>query len=278
MVQVSCDLCGDDNHDLVLAKEGFRHVRCRGCGLVYVNPRQAGHLETQKDSGTGTMGDEVLSASQKRRLQRELSLYRPYRKLNRIIEIGAGRGWLLGEAGAAGWETWAVEVNSQALDHLGTRGIFRVIPEPADSFHAPVEHFDVVRLWDVIEHLESPRTVMGRVCRMLRPGGLVRISTTNFRSLSRWVNGPEWVYLNGSDHIVLFEPPTIRRLLALSGLINVRIRTRSFNLRKKLYHPEQDLTSISPLIAPLRKLVDELIRFTSFGHQMVVSAERPRGE
>ncbi|MEW6347569.1 MAG: class I SAM-dependent methyltransferase [Thermodesulfobacteriota bacterium] len=275
MIQVPCDLCGGDDHALVLVKEGFRHVRCRACGLVFVNPRQAGHLETQRESGTGTMGDEVLSSSQKRRLHRELELYRPYRKLNRIIEIGAGRGWLLGEASAAGWETWAVEVNSQALAHLGTRGIFRVIPESADSVQAPEAHFDVVRMWDVIEHLESPRKVMERMFRLLRPGGLLRISTTNFRSLSRWVNGPDWVYLNGADHIVLFEPRTVRQLLEICGFISVRIRTRSFNLRKKRYHPEQDLSSVSPLVTPLRKLIDELIRFTPFGHQMVVSAKRP---
>ncbi len=275
MVRVDCDLCGADQQDLVFVKEGFCHVRCRRCGLVFVNPRQAGHLETQRESGTGTMGDEVLSSSQKKRLHRELGLYRPYRTLNRILEIGAGRGWLLGEASAGGWETWAVEVNSRALEHLRARGIFRIISEPADSFHSPEEHFDVVRLWDVIEHLESPRTVMRRIARVLRPGGLLRISTTNFRSLSRWVNGPEWVYLNGSDHIVLFEPRTIRQLLEVSGFTAVRIRTRSFNLRKRLYHPEQDLTSISPLVAPVRKLIDELIRFTPFGNQMVVSAERP---
>jgi SAM-dependent methyltransferase len=276
MVSGACDLCGGHEQALVFVKEGYRHVRCTGCGLVFVSPRPAGHLESQVFSGTGGMGDEVVSPSQKRRLWRELGLYKPYRKLNRILEIGAGRGWLLGEAASAGWETWAVEVNTEALEHLKARGLFRLVPEPADRFAAPPDHFDVVRMWDVIEHLESPRTVLDRVNRVLRPGGLLRISTTNFRSLSRWMNGPEWVYLNGSDHIVLFEPKTISRLLGLTGFTGISIRTRSFNLRKKLYHPPRDLTAISPVVAPLRKLIDEAIRFTPFGHQMIVSAQRMR--
>ncbi len=274
MIHVSCDMCGGDDHSLVFVKEGFRHVRCTSCGLVFVNPRCSGHLETQMSSGTGAMGDDALTASQRKRLRKELALYNPYRKLNRILEVGAGRGWLLGEASASGWETWAAEVNAQALEHLKGRGLSRVLTESADRFCAPRGYFDVVRLWDVIEHLESPRAVLLRIGEALRQGGLLRISTTNFRSLSRWVNGPEWVYLNGSDHIVLFEPQTIRRLLDLTGFVNVRIRTRSFNLRKSLYHPPRDLTSISPIVAPLRKLIDESIRFTPFGHQMIVSAER----
>ncbi len=272
--ELPCDICGGVDHDLLFVKEGFRHVRCTACGLVFVNPRLKSHLEYQSRSGTGSMGDEALTPSQIRRLQREIRELDGYRKLNRILEVGPGRGWFLGEAGAAGWETWGVEVNRDALRHLSNRNLDRVISESADSFHAPSESVDVVRIWDVIEHLESPKQAMVNVHRVLRPGGLVRISTTNFDSLSRRVNGPEWVYLNGSDHIVLFEPRTIERLLVDTGFGNTRIRTRSFNLRRKLYHPEQPLPDTRSLLMPVRKIIDELMRFTMLGHQMIVTAER----
>lgn len=270
-----CDVCRGVDHVVLFVKEGFPHVRCLGCGLVFVTPRLAQHLESQKESGTGTMGEDRLTLAQIRRLHKELASIEPFRRLNRILEIGAARGWFLSEASKAGWETWAVEVNSEALQHLSTKGIERILVQPAEEFEAEAESMDAVRIWDVIEHLRSPRKAMTRIYNVLRPGGLLRLSTTNFASLSRWVNGPEWVYLNGADHIFLFEPATIGHLLEKTGFSNVRVRTRSFNMRRKLYHPERELPAAFPFLAPFRKLIDETIRFTRYGHQMIVTATRP---
>ena len=275
-VTVPCDMCGSADHALVLVKEGFRHVRCRSCGLVFVNPRLKYHLEDQKHSGTGSMGEDELSPAQQKRLRRELADVEPWRQLNRILEIGAGRGWFLDEAGRAGWETWAVEINADALRYLRRTSVQRILMQPAEEFGAPPSSVDVVRMWDVIEHLQSPRQAVARIRSTLRPGGLLRLATTNFASLSRRVNGPEWVYLNGSDHIVLFEPDTITRLLMQEGFVDIAVRTRSFNLRRKLYHPEQELPPTRTLLRPFRKLIDEALRFTLLGHQMIVTAIRPK--
>ena len=221
------------------------------------------------------MGEDELTSAQVRRLRKELASLEPFRSLNRILEVGAGRGWFLSEAIKAGWETWAVEINGDALQHLRAKGINRILVQPAEDFEAEPESMDAVRIWDVIEHLRSPRKALTGIYNALRPGGLLRLSTTNFASLSRWINGPEWVYLNGADHIFLFEPATISRLLEKTGFSNVRIRTRSFNMRRKLYHPERELPAALPLLAPTRKLIDEAIRFTRYGHQMIVTATKP---
>jgi len=272
MIAMPCDLCGGDEHALLFEKEGFRHVRCLDCGMVFINPRLIDHLDVQRRAGTGTMGEDRLTPSQVRRLRKDLKRAEPYRKLNRMLEVGAGRGWFLAEASRQGWETWAVEINAQALERLAGLGLDRVIARPAEDFDAPAGSVDMIRMWDVIEHLGSPWRAVANVFRVLRLGGLLRLSTTNFASLSRWINGPEWVYLNGSDHIFLFEPATVTRLLEQSGFLEIRIRTRSFNMRRKLYYPEQQLPPSPLLLTPLRKLIDESIRFTKYGHQMIVDA------
>jgi SAM-dependent methyltransferase len=171
-----------------------------------------------------------------------------------------------------GWDTLAGEINLDALEHLRRKGIKNIIPQPAEDLDIPADTVDVVRMWDVIEHLRSPRKAVKSVYEALRPGGLFTLSTTNFASLSCRVNGPEWVYLNGADHIFLFEPVTIERLLARTGFSDIRIRTRSFNLRRKLYHPEKDLPPKWLILMPFRKIIDELLRFTLLGHQMLVTA------
>ena len=272
MMAVPCDLCGSEENDCLFIKEGFPHVRCRRCGLVFVTPRLKAHLEAQRSSGTGTMGDERLTAAKERRLQKEVRALEPHRVLNRLLEVGAGRGWFLRAAGRSGWETWAVEVNDQALEHLAGQSIHRIIVQPAEDFETPSESFDVVRMWDVIEHLQSPRRAVTIAHGVLRRGGLLQLATTNFASLSRWVNGPDWVYLNGADHIYLFEPESITRMLREAGFTDICIRTRSFNLRRKRYHPELELPSTRSILKPFRKIVDALVGFTPYGHQMIVTA------
>jgi SAM-dependent methyltransferase len=195
-----------------------------------------------------------------------------YRKLNRILEIGPGKGWFLSIAKLVGWETWAMEINLDAIENLKRKGIKNIITSGSETLDTGHESFDVVRMWDVIEHLESPRALLQQIFNNLRPGGLLRLSTTNFNSLSRMVNGSDWVYLNGSDHIVLFDPVTIEKLLKLIGFRRIRIRTRSFNLRRKLYYPEKEIKVRFYPLRPFRKIIDETIKFTNLGHQMIVDA------
>ena len=271
-IEVACDLCGSTETELLFNKEGFRHVRCKNCGLVYVNPRLKAHRDFQRISGTGSMGEDQISSAQISRICRELAIFATYRKLNRILEIGAGRGWFLSVARDLGWKTWAVEINRDAISNLKKKGVKNIIVSSAEDFVVERETFDAVRVWDVVEHLESPVQCLNRVYGSLRPGGFLRLATTNFNSLSRIVNGPEWVYLNGSDHIILFDPVTITKLLRSVGFRRISIRTRSFNLRKKLYHPEREINNRGHPLAPFRKLIDETARFSKLGHQMIVEA------
>jgi 2-polyprenyl-3-methyl-5-hydroxy-6-metoxy-1,4-benzoquinol methylase len=52
--------------------------------------------------------------------------------------------------------------------------------------------FDVVVMFDVIEHLFEPTRALGSICRVLRPGGILVIITPNFNSISRSVIGVNW--------------------------------------------------------------------------------------
>ena len=247
-------------------------MRCLECGLVYVNPRLKFHEDFQTVSGTGSMGEDQLSRSQTLRICKELSRLDNYRKLNRLLEIGPGKGWFLSIAKRVGWNTWAMEINLDAIENLKRKGIKNIIISGSEISDLGHESFDVVRMWDVIEHLESPRALLEKIFNNLRVGGLLRLSTTNFNSLSRIVNGPEWVYLNGADHIVLFDPITMEKLLKLVGFHRIRISTRSFNLRRKLYYPEREIKVRFHPLSPFRKIIDETIKFSNLGHQMIVDA------
>lgn len=275
LVSVPCDLCGRWEADTLFVKEGFPHVRCTGCGLVRVSPRRRDHLLAQRDEGTGQMGEEKPNQRHLQWLKAQVNRLERYRGTGSLLEIGPGMELFLDTAAESGWETWAVEINRQAAGRLADDGRHRVLTGSIAEAELPDGRFDAVRLWDVIEHLESPTGALKTIFRALRPGGALLLSTPNLASLSFKTNGPDWIYLNGADHIHLFEPDTIRDLLGRTGFETVRLTTHDFNLKKKLYFPEQTLPHGRPLIKPFGNLLRKVVPLIGQGHQMIVLATRP---
>lgn len=274
-IEVVCDQCGAVEYQVVLVKEGFRYVRCRTCSQVYVNPRLGKHINYQATIGEGCYVNNDPPQKDFSKLLEQVRSIECYRKINRVIDVGAGRGWFLRAAAKEGWETWAVEINRFALEILAQAGLDKIIAEPALEFEAPPESADVVRLWDVMAHLESPRRAVEHVYKILRPGGLLLISTLNFASLSRWVSGPNWVLLNGADHITVFEPQTIRGLLTDVGYRILSFKTKGYKPQSQLYFSEQKLPLPGPIFYPFRNIIHGLIRFTQYGHYITVQAQKP---
>jgi len=81
----------------------------------------------------------------------------------------------------------------------------------ADPFAAG--SFDLITMWDVVEHLEKPREVMDLVHRWLRPGGWVAINTLNSSGLGARIAGPQWRHFCPPVHLQYFTRKSLMRLL-----------------------------------------------------------------
>jgi len=77
--------------------------------------------------------------------------------------------------------------------------------------------FDVVTLWDVIEHVTNPQELMKRIHALLRPGGMVFIHTPHFDCFEGTVLGPEAVNLVGDYHPACYTKDSLQRLVIDSG-------------------------------------------------------------
>jgi hypothetical protein len=82
--------------------------------------------------------------------------------------------------------------------------------------------FDAITLWDTIEHISAPELALRNARRLLRPGGVIAISTGDCRSalLARWVG--RWRLFDDPTHKFFFDEATLSRLLG-----NEKLRTRS---------------------------------------------------
>lgn len=189
--------------------------QCRRCGLVYTSPRLRGELILGEYERT--TDDEYATEAESRSINAYfcLATIRRHAKGGRLLDVGCSSGFFLNAARLA-YEVVGVEpsrtASSYATDQLG-------LHLPATTLEAagfPDQHFDVVTLIDVIEHVDDPLSTMREVARITRSGGIVYLVTPNIESLSARVLRSRWWGLRPA-HIYYFSRTTLKELLNKAG-------------------------------------------------------------
>ena len=242
---VSCNICGADDAATVYAEryeDGTprdmvrtfrasgdellvdRLVRCRQCGLEYVNPRPRGTDIVEAYS----QGDDPTYVSQVEARERtfgdavaRIEALQPGGR--RLLDVGTAAGAFLAAARARGWDVEGCEPN-RWMAEWGSKhyGLNIRAGELFDQDYAPGS-FNVVTLWDVIEHTPDPSAVIRRVAELVAPGGLLVVNYPDRGSWLARVLGRRWPFLS-SVHLYYFTRRTITRLLEMHGFTIVEMR------------------------------------------------------
>ena len=199
------------------ARAFHRRVRLAFLQRFYGYPVSAGGTGA---TGAGPGGWTAAAARLERwRLRvsgREAAII-PFTGEGRLLDVGCGTGKDLLRFQEAGWHVTGVELSPYAASLARARLGCEVVPGHFDE--APLEgrRFDVVRLSHVLEHLPSPRKSLGKMHRLLRPGGLLWIEVPNAASLERRLFHGHWFQWDLPRHLYHFTPATLVRLLRDTG-------------------------------------------------------------
>ncbi|MBI3785912.1 MAG: class I SAM-dependent methyltransferase [Deltaproteobacteria bacterium] len=233
-----CDLCGCSTSRDVFRKEEWQLVACDECGLVRVDPRpEAQQIAAMYAPTAGYQLQRLASSSrysrwEERRCEVLARITGPARQAPaRLLDVGCSTGGYLERARAQGWSVQGIELAKHLAVYARTK---RGLPVEHGSVDDVLERFgeqafDVITLWDVIEHLPQPLRAMRDLYRALRPGGKVYLATPN---LAGWVPRYHWQVVRRlwkiwphpepPLHLHQFSRDTMARLLSAARFEDVR--------------------------------------------------------
>ncbi|MGH9890573.1 MAG: SIS domain-containing protein [bacterium] len=164
----------------------------------------------------------------------------------RILDVGCGLGFLL-SALAPEWDKHGVEVSGFAAKHA--REWAKVHTGTLADARYPDEHFDVVVMHHVIEHLEDPIGALLEAYRILRRGGVLLLGTPDFESACARRFGEKYRLLHDPTHVSLFSNESMHRCLRDHGFVIDRVEYPFFDTRhfsKENLMRLFDTASVSP--------------------------------
>ena len=152
------------------------------------------------------------------------------------IDVGCGDGALAGQwLARKGFDYQGVDVSANAISEARAAGLRADVIEDASVLPFPADTFDAAICVEVLEHLFLPLAALEEMLRILKPGGVLIVTTPNvaywrrrldLALLGRW--NPFGDNLSVQEpwrdpHIRFFSPGSLRRCLARAGFTDLEI-------------------------------------------------------
>lgn len=274
-----CILCGREGsllysrlRDRLFSAPGrWSLMRCRGCDLVWLNPRPlpeeigklyedyhthvvpSGNVNRKRLGRIRTLvKNSILRSSYGYRIEgarsflgwllsrlgplREMVggsvLWLHFREKGRLLDIGCGNGQFLARMRDLGWEVMGIEPDPEAVRIAREHFGLEVIQGTVEEVKLPEQSFDVITMNHVVEHLLEPVVVLTKLRRLLKPGGKFIIVTPNAASLGRRFFKRNWLHWDPPRHIFIFSPRSLQSCAERAGLRVRRLWTSSKSARR----------------------------------------------
>lgn len=147
------------------------------------------------------------------------------RTSGKILDIGCATGVFLNSMQKHGWECYGVEPSDFASDYAINRLGLNIFHGYLTDGIFEENFFDVITLWDVIEHLSEPVETLQIISKILKPGGLLVVTTPNANSWERKIFGEYWAGWDVPRHYHIFTPNTLQSLLSPMGFRAFKIKS-----------------------------------------------------
>ncbi|MEK7811592.1 MAG: class I SAM-dependent methyltransferase [Pseudomonadota bacterium] len=246
-----CDLCGSQGE---LAQNGvtdpdgnlagsWSFQRCTNpdCGVYWLDPAPPPdelwkayatyHTHTRKSSNP--LAQSTLSLAHRfiklwflplwllTGLQREAKILRymtlAHEPIGKLLDVGCGGGRFLNRMQKRGWKVEGSDFDEQAARKVTHKYAIKTHVGDLSHCKLPADNFDVITMSQTIEHLYIPNTTLHECLRILKPGGLLILTTPNAESMGANEFGSFWRGWEAPRHLHLFTVNSLKRLVQRAG-------------------------------------------------------------
>jgi 2-polyprenyl-3-methyl-5-hydroxy-6-metoxy-1,4-benzoquinol methylase len=237
---MTCFICQSGDIKPYLNKSNYQYFKCHQCGFVFLQPTPinthkfytdkyfnladselaSGYVNYEQDKAVmDTFYNQCLKQIKK-------ILSRPDLKL---LDIGTATGYFLDLAQAQGIQAEGIEIN-QHMIHAGQRQGRQVSYGQLgklDQDYVTRRHhsFDIITLWDTIEHLPDLTSSFDEINKLLKPQGILVVGTPDIGSFWARFFGPRWHSFVPPEHILFFNQKNIQTFLTAQGLNTLKTAT-----------------------------------------------------
>ena len=245
--EVKCYLCGKQRDSRRIPVAFSMHAmvaECLDCRMAFQSPRpspeaSAAYMNWRWRSTDAYVGNR---ASQLQRARQQIAVVKQFidRRI-RLADFGAGSGAFVRTALDEGWDAAGIEQSASARARAKEFYDVELLEGLGEG------QYDVVTMWDVVEHLRDPQDVLARVGTHLAREGLIFIETGNFENWRRVADKDGWgLYL--FDHQFYFSPSSLKQVLRNAGysgfcLLNCNRMHPSINPKRIIRQPWKSVLS-----------------------------------
>ncbi len=253
--------------------------RCAECGQWVSSCTEHQYIDAlaRFDNAAGTSPDARSlarhAAVSTQRLRKMLAVAGKPAAAVRLLDVGCSTGAFLLTARELGCTVEGVEPSADAAATARDAGLNVFTGYLEDARFADAT-FDAATLIEVLEHLRDPRALLAECRRILKPGGVLLITTPNAASWTAGVMGSRWdgfsLYAMGG-HVSFFSPRSLRIISGRSGFEVARIETRNVRFFEK--------RQCTPAVYVAAKIASELLnwpaRLAGRGHDLHAYLRKP---
>ena len=245
--KIICPVCSAKNSKIFSKKNSYNLYKCFVCQLIFIWPipnnlEQIYKQEYFKSERKQKLG--YTDYDKDKEPMRDIFLYylKKFESLiegRKIFDVGTATGYFLDLAKNRSWQTAGIEISEYAAKIAKSRE-HEVICSKIISDDIQ-EKFNVVTMWDVLEHLDNPKEYLKKVNKILELEGLLVINTVDVSSWWARFFGKKWHQLNPPEHIFYYNKKNLKILLNQSGfeIIKTKKISKKFSLAyifKTLYN------------------------------------------
>jgi 2-polyprenyl-3-methyl-5-hydroxy-6-metoxy-1,4-benzoquinol methylase len=276
----SCPLCGWQSRQPEFSKHGILLVCCDQCGVrygahvpanlddVYKNPAYVSYSKEDSDDHYDYRR-ERFGRERVQLLERHCQTLRD----KKLVDIGCGNGYFISVAKESCGQTFGTEFSDRLRTFAAKKTGLPIFSESLDQL--PETGFDVVTMFDVIEHVPDPNLFIAAVDRILNPGGHLLIFTPNFDSFGIRVMGNRSSIIDPTEHIILYTLRSLRFLAARFGYQVVYTETAGLDVQNILAMNDSTGSDRPPFLTTWHNELQAMVNVANCGDYARILLRKP---